>query len=77
MFELTEKRFSDFFRQQPETGMGYWIVTAVLKNGQEFEQVVVDSGYVTKVKGFAGVPFEESEIDHFIVTHDKWNFNDY
>jgi hypothetical protein len=74
VYRLTEKRFADYFRNQPETGMGYWVATAVLKDGRSFPQVVIDSGYVTKVKNHSGIPFLEKEIDHFVVTHDKWDF---
>ena len=74
MYQLTEKRFVDFFKQQPETGMGYWVVTAVLKDGRRYDQVVVNSGFVTRVKGHRDIPFAEREIDHFLVTHEKWDF---
>ena len=68
------KRFAEFVRTQPETGMGYWVTTAVLIDEREFKQVIVNSGYVTHVKGYKDIPFNESEIDHFIVTHEKWDW---
>ena len=74
MIALSEKRFADFFRSERKTGMGYWIVTTVLLDGREFEQTVVNSGYVTRVRGYPAIPFTEAEIDHFVVTHDKWDF---
>jgi hypothetical protein len=74
MYRLSEKRFADFFKQQPETGLGYWVATAVLKDGQKYDQVLVNSGYVTRVKGHENIPFTEPEIDHFVVTHQKWEF---
>ena len=74
MYPLTEQRFVEFFRTQPETGMGYWVVTAVLKNGTELKQVLVNSGYVTQVKGQKNIPFNELDVDYFFVTHDKWDF---
>ena len=72
MFRLTEQRFADYFQDQPETGMGYWIAAAHLKDGRLFEQVLIESGYVTKVQGHSGVPFDEREVDRFVVTHDRW-----
>jgi hypothetical protein len=75
MFRLTEKRFADFFRQQPETGMDYYFATAYLKDGRIFRQVIISGGYVTTVRGFADVPFTEPEIDRFVVTHDKWDWS--
>jgi hypothetical protein len=34
MIKLTEKRFADYFRNQGETGMGYWVATVYLKDGR-------------------------------------------
>ena len=72
MIRLIEKRFADYFRYQSGTGMGYWIVTAHLKDGRVFKQVMVDSGYLAKVRGYQDIPFLEGDVDHFVVTHDKW-----
>jgi len=55
MIRLQEKRFADYFRNQPETGMGYWIATAHQKVGRVFRQVLIDSGYVTKVRGHQAI----------------------
>jgi hypothetical protein len=71
MIRLAQKKFADYFRAQPETRMGYWVTTVHLKDGRVFEQVIVDSGYVTKVGGCDEIPFDEVEIDHFVVTHRK------
>jgi hypothetical protein len=72
---LNEKRFADFFRDQPETGMSYWVATAHLKDGRTFPQVVVQGGYIARVRHHATVPFYPSEIDYFVVTHDKWDWD--
>jgi len=74
MLRLTEKRFADFFRGKSETGMGYWVVTVYLKDGRKYPQVIVDSGFITKVRHHKRIPFEEKDIDHFEVTHDKWDW---
>jgi len=34
----------------------------------------VDSGVITKIKGFASIPFSQEDIQEIIVTHDKWDF---
>ena len=72
---LTEKRFADFFRGQPETGMGYWVTTVCLKDGRVFPQVAVCGGYIALVRHHPDIPFYESEIDHFVVTHEKWDWS--
>ena len=54
--------------------MGYQIVSIVLSDGTKFDQVVVDSGYITQIKEFEDIPFSEEDIQEIIVTHDKWDF---
>ena len=68
------ERWSAFFQSQPETGMGYVIVTAKLKDGRQFERVCVLGGVITSVDGKSHIPCTEAEIDGFTVTHDKQNF---
>ena len=75
VFRLTEKRFADFFRGKAETGMGYTVVTAHLKDGRVFPQVVVAGGYVSNARGFSSIPFTEADIERFAVTHDKWDWS--
>lgn len=70
---LTRKRFADYLREQPETGMGYWVVTVYLKDGRVFGQTLVSGGTITHVRDHEGIPFLESDIDRLEVTHDKWD----
>jgi hypothetical protein len=74
MLKLTEKRFADFFRDKPETGMGYTIVTVHLKDGRVFPQTAVVGGTITLVRHHKGIPFTENDIDRFETTHDKWDW---
>ena len=60
---------------KPETGMGYQIVSIVLRDGTRYDQVVVDAGYITQIKGFTVIPFSEEYIQEIIVTHNKWDFD--
>ena len=75
MIELTSPRFAEYFGNQPETGMGYWVVDVVLKDGTVLKQAVVDSGFITKIKDMIIMPFTEDDIDHFVVTHAKWQWS--
>ena len=59
----------------PETGMGYQVVSVILKDGKRFDQAVVVEGRVTKIRGRKDIPFNADEIAKVILTHDKWNFN--
>lgn len=58
----------------PETGMGYQVVTIVLRDGVRFEQVVIVDGCITQIKGRDDIPFTEGDIQEIVVTHDKWDF---
>jgi hypothetical protein len=73
MIALSQK-WAAQLTSQPETGMGYQIVSVIKTNGTRYDQVVVDSGYITRVRGFHEIPFTEDEIQEIIVTHDKWDF---
>ncbi len=60
---------------KPETGMGYQVVSVVLKDGKRFDQVAVVEGRITEMRGRKDIPFTEDQIAEIVVTHDKWNFN--
>jgi hypothetical protein len=49
--------------------MGYWIADVHLKDGRVFGQVIINSGYTTRVHGYHEIPFSEADIDRFVVTH--------
>jgi hypothetical protein len=72
MFRIRSRPFADYISNTPETGMGYWIVTAYLKDGRVYRQVLVEGGYVSRVRGEIRVPFSEEDVDRFVVTHEKW-----
>jgi hypothetical protein len=74
MIALTGKWAAEL-ASKPETGMGYQVVTVVLKNGKRFDQVVVVQGQVSGMRGRKDIPFGEEDIAEIILTHDKWNFN--
>jgi hypothetical protein len=74
MILLTEKWAAEL-ASKPETGMGYHVVTVVLKNGKRFDQVAVVEGQIAEIRGRKDVPFTADEITEIILTHDKWNFN--
>ncbi|UCB57617.1 MAG: hypothetical protein JSV30_03285 [Candidatus Omnitrophota bacterium] len=74
MLKLSDK-WIEYLITQPETGMGYQIVSVITKNGMRYDRVIVDSGYITRIKDISDIPFTEEEIAEIIVTHDKWNFN--
>ena len=65
----------NFLTKQPETGMGYHIVSLRLKDGRHFNQVIVDSGSIVRIKGLKEIPFIHGDIVEIIVTHDKWDFS--
>ena len=60
---------------EPEAGMGYSIVSLRLATGERFDHVVVDSGYVVEVPGYAGIPFTADQIVEITVTNDKSRYH--
>jgi hypothetical protein len=74
MITLSQK-WAKELASKPETGMGYQIVSVVLKDGKRFDQVAVVEGRITELRGRTDIPFAEDDIAEIILTHDKWNFN--
>jgi hypothetical protein len=70
MLELS-KKWAKVVCSQPETGMGYQVVTVSLEDGRQFERVLVVGGRVVSVDGDASIPFGEPDIDDIVVTHGK------
>lgn len=73
MIKLSKKWAQDL-TAKPETGMGYQIASIRLHNGTRYDQVVINSGFITRIRNFDKIPFEEKDIDQIIITHDKWNW---
>jgi len=59
---------------EPETGMGYQVVSVILTDGRRFNQVVIVEGQITEIHGLARIPFEGCQIADVVLTHDKWDF---
>jgi hypothetical protein len=74
MIELSPKWLAVLV-DKPETGMGYQVVSVILKDGRRFDQIAVVEGRITQVRGLADIPFMEDQIAQIFLTHDKWNFN--
>jgi hypothetical protein len=70
MLSLSPK-WADFFRSQPETGMGYVIATVILRDGRQYPRAAITGGVIGSIDGSAVIPFTENEIAEFVVTHDK------
>ena len=63
-------------RSLPETGMGYTVVRVALRDGRAFNQAVVDSGVLNRVRGLTDIPFTEDDITEIVATHQKWDWNE-
>lgn len=74
MKDLSPK-WASLLASEPETGMGYQIVSVVLEDGRRFDQVVVIEGRVSQVRGHREIPFDSDQIASLVVTHDKWSFD--
>ena len=75
-FPQLPEKWAAFLSQKPETGMGYQVVSVVLEDGRKFDQVVISGcAYLTRVRGYKGIPFSEFEIKDIKLTHKKWDWN--
>ena len=69
------KKWMDFLLTQPETGMGYQVVSVLLHDGRRFDRVPIVDSAIRRIKGREDIPFTEADIKEIIVTHDKWDFS--
>jgi hypothetical protein len=70
MLELSNK-WAPVLLAQPETGMGYQMVSVYLHDGKRFDRVTVVGGTITEISGKKEIPFGEEEIADIKVTHGK------
>jgi hypothetical protein len=59
-----------------ETGMGYTVVSLVLRDGRRFDQAIIDSGWLSRVRGLADIPFTEEDITDITPNHEKWDWSE-
>jgi hypothetical protein len=62
-------RWAEVLKSQPETGMGYQIVSVRLKDGRRIDNVTVVGGIIS---GFSATVREwssDEEIEDIVVTH--------
>jgi hypothetical protein len=69
-------RFVDHLKQTGETGIGYQVVSVVLKDGRSFDQVATSEGYIIEVRGYKEIPFGSEDVESVSVNHKGWNFRD-
>jgi hypothetical protein len=68
MLRLSDK-WAPILNAQPETGMSYQIASVSLKDGRQFNDVLIAGGIVTKVGDQTDVPFGDDDIQRIVVTH--------
>lgn len=54
---------------EPETGMGYQIVSILLRDGRRFDDVTIAGGVISNVGDGNAIPFAEHDIVQILVTH--------
>jgi hypothetical protein len=56
--------------------MGYTVLKMTLKDGRVFEQALINKfGFLSRVRGLAGIPFEE-DFAEITPTHETWDWNE-
>ena len=68
--------WAQLFQSTTETGMGFHTGNVELTDGRRFNDVIFTSGYITKVRGYAVVPFASEAIIRIQLTGHKWNWNE-
>jgi len=73
---LPTDKWATFLRGKPETGMGYWTGDVTVADGRVFTHVVIDGGYITKIRGRTDIPFEASDVVKIEITGRRWNWDE-
>jgi hypothetical protein len=68
MLRLSDK-WAPILNAQPETGMGYQVASVSLKDGRQFNDVLIAGGIVNRVGDQTDVPFGDDDIQRIVVTH--------
>ena len=66
-----DDRWAEVLASQPETGMGYQVVSMRLKDGRRIENVTIVGGYVSDLPDSTGRDFCSDDIEEIVVTHGK------
>jgi hypothetical protein len=64
-------------KRNPETGIGYQVVSVTLKDGRQFDQAVASEGCIIQLRGCEDVPFAPDEVSAVRVNHRGWNFREW
>jgi hypothetical protein len=64
-------RWAEVLNSQPETGMGYQVVSIHLRDGRRFDGVTITGGVISRVPGELHIPFGEEDIERIVVTHGR------
>lgn len=70
--KLLAERWGPFLTSRPETGMGFWTANITLLDGRRFEDVIIDGGYISKIRGRSDIPFEADDVADIEVTGRRW-----
>jgi hypothetical protein len=61
------KKWAESLISKPETGMGYQIASITLLNGKHYDEVIIDSGFITRIGDNTKIPFNEEDIANIVV----------
>jgi hypothetical protein len=66
--KLTSTRLIQSLISQPESGMGFQVLTVKLRDGTKWHRVVATDGLLTSWSGHWEPPFKEEEISELVVS---------
>jgi len=56
--------------------MGFWTGNVTLVDGRTFDDVIIDSGYITKIRGRVDIPFLPDEVEKIQITGKQWDWKE-
>jgi hypothetical protein len=62
-------RWAEVLTSQPETGIGYQIVSIRLKDGRRIDNVTVAGGIISRLPETVPDWFSDEEIENIVVPH--------
>ena len=69
-------KWANAVRALSETGRDYTVISVGLADGRKFDQVLIESGYLSRIRGIPDVPFSENDITEMKQTDAKWNWGE-
>ena len=70
--------WASYLIARPEAAMGVQTGNVVLRDSRRFVDVVIDSGFITGIRGRprGDIPFEGEDVTEIEITNNRWNWRE-